>query len=43
MKHFFSEAAIANKHNIPMPQNIDGRCDTLDICNLLSDKYIKIF
>ena len=43
MKHFWGEVANTNKHNFPAPQNIDDRCNALDICNLFSDKYREIF
>ena len=43
MKKFWCEVANAKKHNLPVPQNIDGRCDPVDVCNLFSEKYRKFF
>ena len=43
MKCFWGEVANANKHNLPAPENIDGKYKAIDVCALFSDKYRKIF
>ena len=42
MEKFWCEVTNAKKHNLPTPQNIDGRCEPVDVCNLFSEIY-RIF